>query len=958
MLFNSKNSNVALARIHKDWSQLGDGESIILGLLDIFTSLMLQSRPLDKAVWPPSLSLAEHARVLADSAQKENPDNMNTRPFIQWILAKTLWETRPAPKRRPDGVMMEDFQGLLLDQGDDLHLPVFVPVNSSEKPDWGMVAARPSASHRSAVEVALGAAMQADDFHLQALALKALCLQSQDPTRFMDVLSTLQLDLQGDMEGYLGTCLARYLAPQGSSEADERGLLRRFKQLDNASGTPYLHSGVNPSLLWARDVIQGHILTKIGHGQGQIPGWERNLRIYGPTLPQYIANFIEDHFGLTIRSLPRVSFNIIGNKNAQQENGVRSVSRTESTKVLSQQWTKPDPPATTYKPQGVDTSTKRPTPQIMPLRRSTDDWPRRSLSRERTPSRVRSPSRARSLTRALPSSRVRSPSRVRTSSHVRSPSRERVGRRGSSSSSDYGSELERARREPQRIRREDRREDRRKPRSEMFYPSHNRDHDVGPERFHRSSADDRYGDYGYSAKIPKGVKVDNHLSELSFSSRLLKDNTVTVVVRNKDNPEQAASYQMNSTGVFDITPGGAKDHRRREVQYDHTTLFEKPVVSEIVDRRCSDEEDADIRVYRAPPPGPHHDHFVHVGTTSPSDTESTLSTSVDVYPRPQSPPNMNGFPPARLLSPVRRRRGRSPTYIPAVSRSDFGESATRPAYKQESTFPRVREVIPPKPPGKAQRNNRGHDAGDLRWNRRNTNEADAVKGKHPATAPTIRHKKQHLTKGRPKSQNMSAGGTGKTDSKPEYLAREKKKKKRAGRIKSSGAQHAEDSSDDQVSSSSGFLVEEVTDTKTEAELKPELLDSLPDKFGGQPDNSHNGPELGNSNESPDLPESHREMADPIPDRPIRRSTVENADDEEGWHHHVAAREGKVQSTKSMTKIEEVTTEGGAQANGNPTSFSQNPLENTEGYYHDDPDKKMSEKIREAKEHMDQPNDSF
>lgn len=166
--------------------------------------------------------------------------------------------------------------------------------------------------------------MEGDDLYLQALALKFLYLQSQDPTRLMNALSTLQLDLQGDMEGYLGTCLARYLVPQGQNEADEKELLRNFEPLDNATGCSYLPSVINPSFIWARDVICTYIWAKATGYETVTPGWAIHLRIYGSRLPQYVATFIEEKFRLKIPPPMRVPFNIIDNKNEQQDSAYAS----------------------------------------------------------------------------------------------------------------------------------------------------------------------------------------------------------------------------------------------------------------------------------------------------------------------------------------------------------------------------------------------------------------------------------------------------------------------------------------------------------------------------------------------------------------------------------------------------------------------------------------------------------
>lgn len=614
MLFKSKDTDMALARIHEDWAQLGNDESVILGLLDIFTSLMLQIRPPAQATHLSPPALVEHARIFAESVQKNNADNMNTRPFIQWILAKTWWEARPTPKRS-DGATIDDFEGLLLEQGDGIHLPVFVPIHHSEKPDWAMVSARSNAAQRSAVEVALGAAVEGDDLYLQALALKVLCLQLQDPTKLMDVLSTLQLDLQGDMEGFLGTCLARYLSLPEQNEADEKALLRSFKQLDNVSGNSYLDSGINPSFFWARDVIRDHISARVTGEQTQPPSWGRNLRIYGSRLPQHIATFIEDNFRMEVPPPMSISFNIIGERKPHKDTPPKRVSFniTDNKDTLEDE----------------DTSSKPPYPLYPTYKLDSQDWRSRPASpvydRTRQP-----PTVTRNTVRDAYSHDPHPPNSYHRDPHPRSPNHHDSYHREShhhdydSSDGEYWSDdQERSERrrwssadesarqrkeeldrlwmekvkaevaaykldnESRKLVNESRKlentsrkqslaqghaqekahEDRDvlarerlerhglpAERPEMPNLSHERQIIKAyefPAHERKPAGDQGAADNGQNSnKNDMEVKVEADRKELSFSSKFLKDNTVTVIVRNTDNPEETGYYQMDSTRLL------------------------------------------------------------------------------------------------------------------------------------------------------------------------------------------------------------------------------------------------------------------------------------------------------------------------------------------------------------------------------------------------------------------------
>lgn len=318
MLFDSTPSHEIPELIHRDWLQSCDDGATVLGLLDIFTSLALESSARDNTRPGVLGAFIKHAPVLAEYVQRCGPDAVTTRPFIQWILAKTVAELRMAPGFQYTG--LDNWDGLLVNQGESLHLPVFVPLNPSEKPSWRMFLATSNTTQRSATKVAYRAALHTDDLYLQAMALKLLSLQLDNPREPLRTLSLLQMGMQGDIDGSLSTSLSRYLLVENLSEA--RSLVQELSDFDSLSGgESLLYSGVNPCLLWARDVILGHLLAAIsGPKSAGAREWERNVRIYGSKLPEDIRCFIKDRLHVPVppvTTAPTRLSNITGDQSHQ-----------------------------------------------------------------------------------------------------------------------------------------------------------------------------------------------------------------------------------------------------------------------------------------------------------------------------------------------------------------------------------------------------------------------------------------------------------------------------------------------------------------------------------------------------------------------------------------------------------------------------------------------------------------
>ncbi|KAM7192387.1 hypothetical protein V8F33_008400, partial [Rhypophila sp. PSN 637] len=308
---NGKSFSLALDRLLEDWIQPEYDESTNLGLLDLFTSLLLD-RPSSIKDNPKAALLLEHAKTLAESIQVNDTQNMRSRPFIQWIMAKVVSEMGDIPIR-PDGLRVEDFSGITIFPGPGVHLPVYIPAEPWDKPHWDMYSVRSNHQQRQALQVALQAARFIGDYRLQATCLKILILYSQEPKVLMDSLSSLQFE-QGDTEGFLETCLSKYIALGSEDEAARLDLVADIEKLGtilrdkSGDAQPRVYSSNSfcepkASLLWARDVIIRILAENADRDGGQnnflknnVEFWNGQLVKYGSRLPLPMANIIQEKY--------------------------------------------------------------------------------------------------------------------------------------------------------------------------------------------------------------------------------------------------------------------------------------------------------------------------------------------------------------------------------------------------------------------------------------------------------------------------------------------------------------------------------------------------------------------------------------------------------------------------------------------------------------------------------------
>ncbi|KAK4682723.1 hypothetical protein QC764_118590 [Podospora pseudoanserina] len=305
MFFGTSYLPKIMELISNDWIRTSYDEPSALGLLDLFTSLILQDH--NKEMDVRNHLLLEYATILARSIQDHNEGFMRSRPFLQWLLVKAVLEKTAAPER-PDGIHLKDFDGLELKQKNGIHLPIYIPKNGLERPSWDMFFTRSSPAQRHTAEVVVATADAIGDYFLKAEALKILILFSQNPGRSMSDLCRLQLEIQGDTEGYLATRLSTYLLLNESNELQDLGISpTNFDPTRNENCE-------NATLRWASAVLPAQTLLRsdIREDNRQPTPQNENLssellqaafNVCGPKLPSYIVDFARQKLQLDAPSI-------------------------------------------------------------------------------------------------------------------------------------------------------------------------------------------------------------------------------------------------------------------------------------------------------------------------------------------------------------------------------------------------------------------------------------------------------------------------------------------------------------------------------------------------------------------------------------------------------------------------------------------------------------------------------
>ncbi|KAK4140389.1 uncharacterized protein C8A04DRAFT_32057 [Dichotomopilus funicola] len=293
MLLGTTHLPEAVNTIIKDWSCLpAFDEAPVLGLLDLFTSLILQDHSPGMKI--RNELLCRHAVTMVDSIRQHGRELMRTRPYVQWLLAKTICEPVPASEDLV-GVRAADLNGVTIHHGDGVDLPIYIPRRRSGSPTWDMFLVHSTPMQQWTLEIAAKAAEEMGDGNLLTQTLKLLILRARDPKPWVQTLTKLQAEIQGDKEGHLATCLSTYIMA-AADPIQESALLRALQKPGNGSqGALHFEDCQNASLKWAWAMLRA-LLKSENKADGPLLGARssflpQGFSLDGSKLPPYLADF-------------------------------------------------------------------------------------------------------------------------------------------------------------------------------------------------------------------------------------------------------------------------------------------------------------------------------------------------------------------------------------------------------------------------------------------------------------------------------------------------------------------------------------------------------------------------------------------------------------------------------------------------------------------------------------------
>ena len=242
----------------RDWGLEKYDESSYLATLDILAtvgqSFISQLRPRhSQQTIECAKQVLEHARRFSTCIKNNNPEYIKSRPYLRWILAEAEL-ARHLSGFENDTVSTQTslrrFPGLTFWLS---ALPIYIPI-SSENPGW--CASTLQGNSTELLQTGLKAARELGDYHMEANFLRELACRSKDPKELLIELGNLQKLTQGDMVGYLQTCLTKYLLADDEAQLQAlRDELANFE--DQLSSPPnFTRTLEDPLMEWCKRMVQ------------------------------------------------------------------------------------------------------------------------------------------------------------------------------------------------------------------------------------------------------------------------------------------------------------------------------------------------------------------------------------------------------------------------------------------------------------------------------------------------------------------------------------------------------------------------------------------------------------------------------------------------------------------------------------------------------------------------------
>ena len=242
-----------------------------LALLDIMTSLAL-SEPFSATTLARSKEFVDRAQNVVASITEYHPTALKSRQYAQWLLAKVAVSTYHVDDSA------SQLPGLFIPKEDALDLEVYIPLQF-EVP---LLRSRfQRSTHTRKIELALSIARQIGDLQTEAMCLKQLVSQSEDPTPAFSELIHLQRTTH-DVHGALRTVLAKYLI--SSHEVLEDHLREEILAIGSCTG-------LAPTLQWARCMVLRTLARSDEEAEEML---EESKSFYGEVVSE-IDMFMEEH---------------------------------------------------------------------------------------------------------------------------------------------------------------------------------------------------------------------------------------------------------------------------------------------------------------------------------------------------------------------------------------------------------------------------------------------------------------------------------------------------------------------------------------------------------------------------------------------------------------------------------------------------------------------------------------
>ncbi|TGO67202.1 hypothetical protein BOTNAR_0046g00040 [Botryotinia narcissicola] len=252
------------------WTKSRD-EFTDIALLDVLASMCLQIflnyvYPRKEYVRHASQCI-EYARQFANSVTSNSPKDTKSESYLTWILAEEKL-SRILKRSEPRLINhFRGFPGIVIWQRD---LPIYVPF-SNENPGW--VIDEPLRQSNDLLELGLNTARELGNFSLEGKFLEEIILGSQAPMELLRERARLQKDVQGHRQGYLATCLTRYLVAE--DETVQRELYDDLTNFDEGEIGYSEDRGDAIMLEWCQNRIQRALCISLKGTKDQLDKYTR-----------------------------------------------------------------------------------------------------------------------------------------------------------------------------------------------------------------------------------------------------------------------------------------------------------------------------------------------------------------------------------------------------------------------------------------------------------------------------------------------------------------------------------------------------------------------------------------------------------------------------------------------------------------------------------------------------------